>query len=80
MPDFKRKDGIRIGTWNVRGLNITGKTTNVIREMERLDCNILDVSETFWKGQTEFTTTLALDGKIEGRGQGEEDEDSGLMI
>lgn len=41
---------LKIGTWNVRTLYEAGKTHNLIREMKRLDIQILGVSETHWLG------------------------------
>uniref|UniRef100_A0A1W7RAL1 Endonuclease-reverse transcriptase n=1 Tax=Hadrurus spadix TaxID=141984 RepID=A0A1W7RAL1_9SCOR len=53
-----RTKSLRIGTWNVRGLNATGKMANVIQEMERLNVDIMGISETFWKESNDFQTSL----------------------
>lgn len=45
-----RNHKIRIGTWNVRTLLPKGKLDNVKREMDRLNVNILGLSETRWTG------------------------------
>ena len=52
------KNQLQIGTWNVRGLNQAGKLANICREMERLNIGVLGLSETFWKDNAEFITTL----------------------
>src|SRR6478735_3722092 len=52
------KSKIRMGTWNVRGLNQVGKMANVLQEMKRMNIDVLGVSETFWKGEGEFMTGL----------------------
>ena len=46
--------GLRIGTWNVRTMNIKGKLENVKKEMKRHNINILGLSEMRWKGEGEF--------------------------
>eukprot|EP00795_Rhopilema_esculentum_P009104 gene9104-16760_t len=38
-----------IGTWNVRGLLKQEKRANVVQEMDRVDVDILGLSETHWK-------------------------------
>ena len=43
------KKKIKIATWNVRIMNARGKPENVKREMERLNVNILGISEMRWK-------------------------------
>jgi len=51
----KRKDGeIRIGTWNVRTMNQSGKLENVKEEMKRSGLNILGISEVRWKEGGDF--------------------------
>lgn len=40
----------RIATWNVRSLYATGKLANLEAEMQRLQINILEVSEVRWPG------------------------------
>ena len=44
---------MRIGTWNVRSMN-QGKLDIVKREMERIDVNLLGVSEMKWTGMGHF--------------------------
>ncbi|KAL0810291.1 hypothetical protein ABMA28_010450 [Loxostege sticticalis] len=46
----------RIGTWNVRGLLMTGKLNMVDREVEKCHISILGVSETHMRGQGHFNT------------------------
>lgn len=38
----------RIATWNVRTLLSAGKLANAVKEMERMNIDILGVSETRW--------------------------------
>ena len=45
---------IRIGCWNVRSLNITGKLENLKKEMERLKMDIVGISEVKWKEDNDF--------------------------
>ena len=49
---------LKIGTWNVRGLNQPGKLAGVIQEIEELGLEGLGIAETFWKGEGEFTTSI----------------------
>ena len=46
----KLKSNIRIGTWNGRTKLQKGKLDNVKQEMDRLNINILGISEVRWKG------------------------------
>lgn len=52
---------IRMGTWNVRGMKKHGKLSNIILEMERLNIDILGLSETKWTGQNKYESA---EGKI----------------
>ena len=47
------REKMRIGTWNVRSMN-QGKLDIVKREMERIDVNLLVVSEMKWTGMGHF--------------------------
>ena len=47
------REKMRIGTWNVRSMN-QGKLDIVKREMERIDVNLLGVSEMKWTGMGHF--------------------------
>jgi len=49
-----KKKMLKIGTWNVRSLLSAGKLANVIQEMERLNINVLGLSETKWPGTKTF--------------------------
>jgi endonuclease/exonuclease/phosphatase family metal-dependent hydrolase len=46
-----KREGLGIGTWNVRTLNSVGKLEEVKSEMKRYGLSILGVSEARWKGQ-----------------------------
>jgi hypothetical protein len=48
------KKMLRVGTWNVRTLQRTGKLVNVIREMRTAKINILGLSEVRWKDGGDF--------------------------
>ena len=39
-----------IGTWNVRTLKQSGKVELLVNEMDRVNWNILGISEMRWKG------------------------------
>ncbi|KAG1679705.1 Craniofacial development protein 2 [Nymphon striatum] len=50
ISDRKKKDSIKIATWNVRTLYQKGKLDNVNQEMDRMNLNILGLSEVRWTG------------------------------
>ena len=71
---------IRIGQWNVRGLNALGKLSVVGSEMEPLRITVCGLSETKWAGEGHFTT---LDGHtvvFSGASGGEGREHHGVAI
>ena len=45
---------VRVGTWNVRTMYETGKTAQVIKEMQRYKLNILGLSEVRWAGANKY--------------------------
>ena len=47
------KNVINIGTWNVRTLNGDAKLGNLILEINRLNIDILGISETHWTDEVE---------------------------
>jgi exonuclease III len=51
-------DCYKIGTWNVRKLLQPGKLANVLKEMERMQIDIMGVAETFWDDVGEFQSKL----------------------
>src|SRR6267154_3280190 len=53
-----RSDCKKIGTWNVRSLNMPGKLANVLKEMKRMRVGIMRVAETFWTKEGSFPTQL----------------------
>lgn len=44
------RNNYKIATWNVQGLNESGKIENVLNEMNNMNIDILGISETFLKG------------------------------
>ena len=48
----------KIGTWNVRSLNMPGKIENVLKEMKRMRVGIMGVAEIFWTKEGSFPTQL----------------------
>ena len=59
---------LKIATWNVRTMLQKGKLDNIKREMERLNINILGISEVRWKGAgviSSGTHKLIYSGRIE---------------
>ena len=51
--DEKTKE-IKIGTWNVRTMNVKGKLENVKQEMKRYNLNVLGISEVRWTEEGDF--------------------------
>ena len=47
-----------IGTWKVRSLYQQGKLSCILQEMEKLNLDILGVSETFWPDVGEFQSSI----------------------
>uniref|UniRef100_A0A8D8XDM6 Craniofacial development protein 2 n=2 Tax=Cacopsylla melanoneura TaxID=428564 RepID=A0A8D8XDM6_9HEMI len=56
--DLMKKNNLKIGTWNVQSLNVTGKLENVLNEMKNLSLDIFGISETFWEDSNDFNTNL----------------------
>ena len=52
----KREKTTTIGTWNVRTMYRQRKLENIIREMDRMGVNILDLSEVRWKETGKITS------------------------
>jgi len=48
----------KIGTWNVRSLSQPGKMAGIFQEMERMNVDIMGVSETCWKDEGDFKSGL----------------------
>ena len=44
----------RIGTWNIRGLQDTGKQQMICEELDRLNINVMGLSETFSKEEKQY--------------------------
>uniref|UniRef100_A0A8D8YBS6 Craniofacial development protein 2 n=1 Tax=Cacopsylla melanoneura TaxID=428564 RepID=A0A8D8YBS6_9HEMI len=53
-PNPKKQNILKIGTWNVRSLGMTGKLENLLIEMRRLNMEIIGVSETRLKEQGDY--------------------------
>ena len=50
LTSVNNRKSIRVGTWNVRTLAQDGKFEEVEKEMQRMNLNILGLSETRWTG------------------------------
>ena len=65
---------MKIGKWNIRTLLQKGKLDNLKQEMERMNLNILELSEVRWKGAGHITsdnyTFLYSEGDQHQRGVG----------
>ena len=68
-----KKRVLKIGTWNVRTLNQSGKFELLLDELERLHLDIIGLCETRWKGEGLFnpdkTTTVVYSGKESGKSE-----------
>src|SRR6476469_10143164 len=53
---MEEKHEIRVGTWNVRTMNATGKLKNVKEEMRRNRLSIMGVSEVRWRDGEDFVS------------------------
>lgn len=45
---------LRVGAWNVRSLNRTGRLENLKREMDRMKLDIVGISEVRWQEEQDF--------------------------
>lgn len=70
---------VRVGGWNVRGLNSIGKLSTISKEMERLDVSMCGLSETKWAGRGHFRTLNGHTVLFSGR-QDDEREHHGVAI
>ena len=67
----KKKNVLRIGTWNVRTLKKAGKLHLVIHELEDVNVDITGLSEIRWTGEGHFRSgdsTVIFSGGINGQG------------
>ena len=55
------KESCRIGTWNVRTMNESTKTAQIVREMTSYNLGILGIAECRWTGQGQ---TITKDGHL----------------
>jgi len=53
-----KNSNLKIGTWNIRGLNKPGKLENLLLEMCQMKLDIMGIAETFWDGSDVFEATL----------------------
>ena len=49
-----KNDVLRIGAWNVRSLNGSGRLENLKREMDRLKLDVVGISEIRWQDEQDF--------------------------
>ena len=65
---------INIGTWNIRTLKEIGKLHILTSEMERLNCEIIGLTEIRWQGNGHFSTknefTMYYSGSSDERSRG----------
>jgi len=55
--NLKTKD-IKIGKWNVRTMQKTGKFENIKEEMKKTSINIIGLGEVRWIGESDMTDTV----------------------
>ena len=48
------QETLRIGTWNIRGLQQSGKQQMICEELDRLNINVMGLSETFSKEEKQY--------------------------
>lgn len=77
LKEARKKKVMKIGTWNVRSLYDRGKIHNVLQEMQRLEVNIMGLSETRWPDQGEM---LFEQSKIYYSGNNEQQHRNGVAI
>lgn len=77
LKEARKKKVMKIGTWNVRSLYEGGKIHNVLQEMQRLEVNIMGMSETRWPDQGEM---LFEQSKIYYSGNNEQQHRNGVAI
>ena len=71
---------IRVGAWNVRTMYESGKTAQVIKEMDRYKVNILGISEMRWTDSGIVTLGSGQTVVYSGRSDGQHQEGVGLII
>uniref|UniRef100_A0A8D8YBX5 Craniofacial development protein 2 n=1 Tax=Cacopsylla melanoneura TaxID=428564 RepID=A0A8D8YBX5_9HEMI len=54
ISSAKKKNMLKIGTWNVRSLGVVGKLENLLIEMKRLNLEIVGISEVRCKNQSDY--------------------------
>ena len=54
------KESCRIGTWNVRTMNESNKTAQIVREITSFNLGILGIAECRWTGQGQTITKMAI--------------------
>ena len=71
---------LRVGLWNTRTMYETGKTAQVIKEMQRYRLNILGVSEVRWTGSGKYVAPTGEIMYYSGREDGQHRQGVGLVL
>ena len=74
------KQQLRIAAWNVRTMYETGRTAQVVKEMQRYNINILGVSEMRWTDSGTFTINSGEQIIYSGRTDGIHEHGVGLIM
>ena len=71
---------LRVGLWNTRTMYETGKTAQVIGEMQRYRLNILGVSEVRWTGSGRYVAPTGEIMYYSGREDGQHRQGVGIIL
>ena len=71
---------LRVGMWNTRTMFETGRTAQVIGEMQRYRLNILGLSEVRWTGSGKYVAPTGEIMYYSGRGDDQHRQGVGLLL
>ena len=71
---------LRVGVWNTRTMYETGRTGQVIKEMQRYRLNIMGISEVRWEGSGKYIASTGETMYYSGRQDGQHRQGVGLIL